>query len=449
MVTMKQMPFEQPLASDTPQIHNLVKQMQNDWNDRAREDAKFYIACGRRNEDEATFSDHATEVVDLIRRAMIWLPPGQPDSRLRLLEIGCGIGRLMGHLIDDCGEIHGVDISDEMVALGRQRLAHHSGVHLHHAAHSDLRDFADGSFDLVYSFAVLQHLPHGDLVWRYLDDAARVLRLGGILAFQVNTLPIVREHQDTWSGVVLTADEVVSRCHANGLRLRAVEGEGTQYTWITAQKSPAAVPRMSRPARIVAVEDSDGVADRVPARDTLTLTVEFLPTEACDVSELDLSLADQSLPIIWIGPAGAKRERKVIALGPTQTSESPADLVLRWRGEAISPARLVERVAALGLGARVERMTDGVELSNFNVSSSGWVKLWLMDWFGDPVDFRVSHRGAALYCHFHCDDIRRGAWQINVRLPDGIAPGPTELHVVLAAPPTPPVILPLTVEAAH
>lgn len=441
------MTVEQSLASDTPQIADLVQQMQNDWNDRAREDAKFYIACGRRNEDDATFSDHAAKVVRRVRRTMVWLPPGQPESSLRLLEIGCGIGRLMGHLIDDCGEIHGVDISDEMVALGRRRLAHRSGAHLHHAAHSDLRDFADASFDLVYSFAVLQHLPHVDLVWRYLDDAARVLRPGGILAFQVNTLPIVREHQDTWSGVVLTADEVISRCRANGLRLRAVEGAGTQYAWITAQKSPAAARRISRPARIVAVEDSEGVADRVPARDTLTLTVEFLPTEACDVSELDLFLADQSLPITWIGPAGEKRERKVIALAPMQISEGPADLVLRWRGAPISAARLVERVAPRCQGARVERMTDGVELSNLNVSSCGWVKLWLLDWFGEQADFRVSHRGEALYCHFHCDDQRLGEWQINVRLPDGIALGPTELHVALAAPPASPVVLPLTVEA--
>ena len=49
---------------------------------------------------------------------------------LRALEIGCGPGRLMKPLSRNFGEIHGVDVSDEMVRLAREREAHDEGKRL-------------------------------------------------------------------------------------------------------------------------------------------------------------------------------------------------------------------------------------------------------------------------------------------------------------------------------
>ena len=40
----------------------------------------------------------------------------------RALEIGCGPGRLMKPMSRHFGEIHGVDVSDEMIARARQNL---------------------------------------------------------------------------------------------------------------------------------------------------------------------------------------------------------------------------------------------------------------------------------------------------------------------------------------
>ena len=46
----------------------------------------------------------------------------------------------------------------------------------------DLAAFADESFDLVYSYAVFQHIPSRDVVMQYLREARRVLKPGGLLA---------------------------------------------------------------------------------------------------------------------------------------------------------------------------------------------------------------------------------------------------------------------------
>jgi SAM-dependent methyltransferase len=423
-----------------------IKRMREDWNNRAREDARFYIACGHRNEGDEAFQKHAEDVVAFIRRDLSWLPPGQPESSLRFLEIGCGIGRLMSHLGHDCGEIHGVDISDEMIQQGRAWLSWMPHAHLHHAPHSDLRDFEDGSFDFIYSYAVFQHIPAPELIWRYLSDAARVLRTGGVLTAQVNTLPVERESYDTWSGAILQADQLVAQCQANGLVLRAVEGVGTQYTWITAQKSVPPPSRLSRPAVIRYVKSSDGSTDLVTERDTLHLAVAFLPAELCDVSELAIHLDSQAIAIDRISVANQDRERVLTARVPAGLEPGSSILTLIWKGMVVSKDHAITIADPPPREAKVLKATDGQELSRENVSSCGWVKLWLRDWFGTEEDFSVHLDGIALYRHLHCDDRFLGAWQINVELPKDLPPGPIELEVSFASPPARPIIVPVLVE---
>jgi ubiquinone/menaquinone biosynthesis C-methylase UbiE len=104
-----------------------------------------------------------------------------------VLEIGCGIGRVLQHLSDGCREVHGVDISTEMVERGSRRLSHLSNVHLHHGNGYDLGLFEDGRFDLVFSSFVFQHMPK-TIAFNYMTEAARVLKPGGVFRLQVPNL---------------------------------------------------------------------------------------------------------------------------------------------------------------------------------------------------------------------------------------------------------------------
>src|SRR5687767_7937056 len=159
--------------------------MQADWNRRAREDAHYFVAFGRRNQTDDEFFATAHEQVIGLRREFPRLPPAAPRSR-RALEIGCGPGRLLRPMSRYFGEIHGVDVSDEMVRLAREKLAYIPHAHVHHAPNSTLEAFADGSFDFVYSYAVFQHIPSREVVFGYLEEACRVLKPGGILRCQIN-----------------------------------------------------------------------------------------------------------------------------------------------------------------------------------------------------------------------------------------------------------------------
>jgi ubiquinone/menaquinone biosynthesis C-methylase UbiE len=110
-----------------------------------------------------------------------------PDPDAVVLEIGCGTGRVMQHLSGLYREVHGIDISSEMVKQGERRLGHLPNVHFHHGNGYDLDPLPDGSFDLVYSAFVFQHMPK-TTVYNYFLESMRVLRPGGLFRLQVPNL---------------------------------------------------------------------------------------------------------------------------------------------------------------------------------------------------------------------------------------------------------------------
>ena len=62
------------------------------------------------------------------------------------------------------GEIHGVDVSDEMIRLARERFQGASRMQLHLTNGADLAPLSSDSFDFVYSYAVFQHVPSREVV---------------------------------------------------------------------------------------------------------------------------------------------------------------------------------------------------------------------------------------------------------------------------------------------
>src|SRR3954453_19440310 len=95
---------------------SIRERMQREWNERAREDAHFYVAFGRRDQDPEEFFATADEVVKGLDWELRPFPKNANRRAWRALEIGCGPGRLLRPMSKRFGAIHGIDVSDEMIA---------------------------------------------------------------------------------------------------------------------------------------------------------------------------------------------------------------------------------------------------------------------------------------------------------------------------------------------
>src|SRR5579863_5289344 len=155
--------------------NSVSERMRDDWNQRAREDAHFYVAFGRRFQNEEAFDATTADVLPSLETELKRFPKDANRRAWRALEIGCGPGRLIKPLSRHFGEIHGVDVSDEMIRLARERLAHIPHAHVHATNGASLAQFADESFQFVYSYAVFQHIPSRDVVLEYMREIRRVL----------------------------------------------------------------------------------------------------------------------------------------------------------------------------------------------------------------------------------------------------------------------------------
>jgi SAM-dependent methyltransferase len=103
-------------------------------------------------------------------------PPGP-----RILEIGCGLGRVLKHYFKRGHAIVGIERSKVAV----DRIAGDgSGIDVREAS-AEAMPFADGEFDIVLAFGVYHNIEHG--MEAAIAELARVLRPGG--AFCVSMRP--------------------------------------------------------------------------------------------------------------------------------------------------------------------------------------------------------------------------------------------------------------------
>ena len=173
-------------------VEDVQSRMRRDWDERARLDARFFVAFGRREQTREEFLATAWEVLFAIEDEFRRFGPRADLKKLTALEIGCGPGRLMLPLSERFGRVIGFDVSGGMIELARENLANAPNAEPRRNGGSDLPGVDDESIDFCYSYAVFQHIPDKEVVWNYLRETVRVLKAGGFLKLQFNGLPSER-----------------------------------------------------------------------------------------------------------------------------------------------------------------------------------------------------------------------------------------------------------------
>ena len=396
----------------------LSHSMRDDWDRRAREDAQYYVAFGRRKQSREEFFASAEDVLRTLKDELRRFPPGTDFTKLSALEIGCGPGRLMLPLSEVFGRIAGVDVSGEMIALARENLAAATNATALQNTGADLSEFATESIDFCYSYAVFQHIPEKEVVRSYLREACRVLKKGGLLKFQVSGLPVGEQRNtypprngwslrgavpqvardsaggglaDTWRGVSFRPEELAHFAAEQNLQLLAMDGFETQYLWFTARKpnaiSATGPESQTAPARIVQVTNTmtaDAVVPHSGRYASASLWVIGLD-ERADLNSIGVDVDGSMTAPSYIG--------KHVWTGPTQVNfylppavrSGIVPVSLRLSGVVVSdqavsnqavPGQAVSNQASMrviGPGPWVPKLlgvSDGVNLlSELNVAS--------------------------------------------------------------------------------
>lgn len=219
------------------------------WDRAAATQPAWFIATGHQAMDAAFFEHGAREVDELLTHCGVAVQPSD-----RLLEIGCGAGRMTRRLAELAHEVVALDVSPNMLDLARRNLADVGNVDFVLGSGRDLAAVADGSVDVAFSYVTLQHVPSRDAQLSYLADTARVLRPGGRAALQVRApgirpalldlagqlgralrgRPTLRRE---WRGVRLRRTETLRTVALPGIRATLLP-RGPRHLWVVLQRQP-------------------------------------------------------------------------------------------------------------------------------------------------------------------------------------------------------------------
>jgi SAM-dependent methyltransferase len=232
-------------------ITRQVLKMRRDWDRRARENARHFVVTGRSQWSDEEFYESG----QLVMREDILVDlenicQGRDPRQMRVLEIGCGAGRVTRAFAGFFGEVWAVDISPEMVRQARQAVVGFSGTRVLQNNGKDLGvlrpswwerrlGLTDPQFDFAFSSMVFQHIPSRSIIESYVRDVHALLKPGALFKFQVQGNAAARSAaDDTWVGASFTEAEARAMAAHSGFEMRYQSGTGEQYYWLWFFKRP-------------------------------------------------------------------------------------------------------------------------------------------------------------------------------------------------------------------
>jgi SAM-dependent methyltransferase len=215
-------------------LEEQLKKMRSDWDERARENARYYVATGKNDwTDDEFFQSGERTIAEEILTDMINICQGKDPKQMKVLEIGCGAGRVTRALAGVFGQVHAVDVSGEMVARAKQALVDRPNAFVYQNSGKDLAVVPGGDYDFAFSTIVFQHIPSREVIYSYVREVSRLLRPGALFKFQVQGDSSMKTSpDDTWLGVAFSDEDAVNMAGMCGFEPRHRHGAGEQYFWL-------------------------------------------------------------------------------------------------------------------------------------------------------------------------------------------------------------------------
>jgi hypothetical protein len=336
-------------------------------------------------------------------------------------------------------EIHGVDVSDEMIALASERLRDISNAYPHVTDGAKLGEFPDASFDFVYSYAVFQHVPSRDVIVSYMRETHRILKTGGFARLQFNGMSSQGgDSFDTWAGARISSADLIEFTQMQDLQLLALEGAGTQYMWTTWRKQPQGwqagqtdrqfPDTTSRVRRITNSHSSEPGAPSRGRYASISLWVENLPSDA-GLHHLRVQVGDSLGTVTYIGPPMNDGLQQVSVVLPELEATGLLPVELRWLEHPLAPPATLRVIPPGPSVPCIRSVTDGMNLVANKRIETRHVKM-ILEEVARPHEIEASVDGVPVGdVEFLCTDPKPQRFEVNFRLPDEIAPGQHQLDV--------------------
>jgi SAM-dependent methyltransferase len=219
------------LAAAAGGDRSILQRMRDDWDGRAISAPRCFIASGEpARTEESFFQSGESNVREHIYSDLENICQARDPGSMRIVEIGCGAGRLTKALAALFGEVHAVDVSPEMIRLATEEVGALPNVRLYVNNGADLSALPASSFHFAFSFLVFQHVPQQVIIESYVREVHRVLVPGALFKFQVEGGPSLGLG-GTWHGVSFSEPELRAMAMRCGFEARYLHGAGTQYFW--------------------------------------------------------------------------------------------------------------------------------------------------------------------------------------------------------------------------
>jgi spore maturation protein CgeB len=201
-------------------FEEISQKMRTDWNRRVGHDYRFWMSDGEQSDEHMWESGE---------RDFSKLFPHFPDgSGKTVLELGCGVGRILRTALRVFDHVIGIDVSDAALTAARKLLGPSDSLELIVGNGFTLDEVASSSIDYFYSFAAITSCPT-QVIASYLVEMARVMKLGGSLRLQVY-LGVPQE--------VRRSDTLHLRCFDEDIFLSAVSILGFAIEWLSPLELP-------------------------------------------------------------------------------------------------------------------------------------------------------------------------------------------------------------------
>jgi SAM-dependent methyltransferase len=231
--------------------------MQRFWDERAREDAFFFVDDRLQygNPDVERFFLEGEKTLDAILGELGIALKGDE----KVVEIGCGLGRITRAIAGRARHVWALDVSSEMLERARNLNAELEDVEWLHGDGRSLRPVPDSCASACFSHVVFQHVPDPAITLGYVREMGRVLRPGGWSAFQISNDPSVHRPRGGWKGLkrqllslvgraprgqrdpawlgsAVDLDDLRAAAREGGLEVERVVNEGTQFCFVLLRK---------------------------------------------------------------------------------------------------------------------------------------------------------------------------------------------------------------------